>query len=89
MQGTIWEDSPFGTETFLAVKREDGCPIAYPLPVREKEITSVFLSQISLQPHPAGFLKVFGPPEALDWVNRQVGTCQYRAMGSHVTGGWM
>lgn len=70
----------------------DGCSIAYLLPMTEKEITRstvLLLSQISLQPHPAGFLKMFGPPEALDWVNRQVGTRQSRAMEVHVTGGCM
>lgn len=90
MQRTIWEDCPFGTEILLVVKGDDGCSIAYLLPVREKEITrstSVCLSQISLQPHPAGFLKMLAPPEALDWVNGQVGTCQYRGMENHVTGG--
>lgn len=73
MQGTIWKGCPFGTEILLAVERDDGCSIGYPLPVREKEITrstSVFLSHISLQPHPAGFLKVFGPPEGIGLIGK-------------------
>lgn len=38
----IWEDSPFGPEILLAVKRDDGCPIAYHYQWEKEKLLQVF-----------------------------------------------
>lgn len=75
---------PFGIETPSSYEEKQQsylwCPTGYPLPVRGKEekwleAEVFFLSQTSLLPHPAAFLKVFTHREILDWL-----TCHHRGM---------